>query len=71
MFNVLESITGTKYPEILRLKQKMYDFGADAAQMSGTGPTVFAISEKASRAKRIYNAVRGFVSETYLVRLVN
>lgn len=71
MFNVLEAITGAKYPEILKLKQKMYDFGADAAQMSGTGPTVFAISEKASRAKRIYNAVRGFVSETYLVRLVN
>ena len=71
MFNVLESITGGKYPEIFKLKQKMYEFGAEAAQMSGTGPTVFAITEKASRAKRIYNAVRGFVPESYLVRLVN
>lgn len=71
MFNVLESITGAKYPEILKLKQKMYEFGAEAAQMSGTGPTVFAVTEKASRAKRIYNAVSGFVPESYLVRLVN
>ena len=71
MFNVLEPVTASKYPEIVKLKEKMRKFGAEAVQMSGTGPTVFAITDKASRAKRIYNAVRGFVPETYMVRLVN
>jgi len=71
MFNVLEPVTAAKYPEITHLKEKMHKFGAQAVQMSGTGPTVFAITDKASRAKRIYNAVRGFVPETYIVRLVN
>ena len=71
MFNVLEPVTASKYPEIVKLKEKMRKFGADAVQMSGTGPTVFAITDKASRAKRLYNAVRGFVPETYMVRLVN
>ncbi|MFR4252181.1 MAG: 4-(cytidine 5'-diphospho)-2-C-methyl-D-erythritol kinase [Weissella confusa] len=71
MFNVLEPVTASKYPEIVKLKEKMRKFGADAVQMSGTGPTVFAIADKASRAKRLYNAVRGFVPETYMVRLVN
>ena len=71
MFNVLEPVTAAKYPEITHLKEKMHKFGAQAVQMSGTGPTVFAITDKESRAKRIYNAVRGFVPETYIVRLVN
>ena len=71
MFNVLEPVTASKYPEIVKLKEKMRKFGADAVQMSGTGPTVFAITDKASRAKRLYTAVRGFVPETYMVRLVN
>ncbi|MDR3190561.1 MAG: 4-(cytidine 5'-diphospho)-2-C-methyl-D-erythritol kinase [Lactobacillaceae bacterium] len=71
MFNVLEPITATKYPEVLKIKDKMVQFGADNAQMSGTGPTVFGLTNKESRAKRIQNALKGFVSETYIARLVN
>ncbi|MBM7617691.1 4-diphosphocytidyl-2-C-methyl-D-erythritol kinase [Weissella uvarum] len=70
MFNVLEPVTATRYPEITNLKIKMQKFGADAVQMSGTGPTVFAITNKQSRAKRIYNAVRGFVQETFIAHIV-
>jgi 4-diphosphocytidyl-2-C-methyl-D-erythritol kinase len=70
MFNVLEPVTAARYPEIVKIKDKMLQFGASAAQMSGTGPTVFGITDKASRAKRLYNAVKGFVPETYIARLV-
>lgn len=71
MGNSLEPITVQKYPEITRIKEKMLKFGADAAQMSGTGPTVFGISQKQSRAQHIYNSLRGFCDEVYLVRPFN
>ncbi|MGO2299573.1 4-(cytidine 5'-diphospho)-2-C-methyl-D-erythritol kinase [Paucilactobacillus nenjiangensis] len=68
MGNVLEPITAAKYPEIDHLKGKMMKIGSDAAQMSGTGPTMFAVCEKLSRAKRLTNSLKGFCSEVYLVR---
>lgn len=67
MGNVLEPITSHKYPEILRIKNKMISFGAQAAQMSGSGPTVFGVCTKYSRAQHVYNALRGFCQEVYLV----
>lgn len=70
MFNVLEPITIAKYPEIKILKDKMIKFGAPVVQMSGTGPTVFALTDKESKAKRIYNGVRGFVQETYITHII-
>jgi len=70
MFNVLEPITAAKYPEITTLKEKMVKFGAPVVQMSGTGPTVFALTDKESKAKRIYNGVRGFVQETYVAHII-
>ena len=71
MGNSLEPITIQQYPEIIRIKEKMINFGADAAQMSGTGPTVFGIATKQSRAQHIYNSLRGFCKEVYLVRPFN
>lgn len=67
MGNVLEPITSHKYPEILRIKNKMISFGAQTAQMSGSGPTVFGVCTKYSRAQHVYNALRGFCQEVYLV----
>lgn len=70
MGNVLEPLTMQYYPEIGRLKQKMIDLGADVAQMSGTGPTVFAICHTESRAKRIQNSIRGFCRDVHVVTLL-
>lgn len=53
MGNVLEQVTGKEHPEVLKIKDKIKQFGADAAQMSGTGPTVFGICSKSTRAKHI------------------
>lgn len=70
MGNVLEPVTMSIYPEIKRLKDKMVDLGADVAQMSGTGPTVFAICHTESRAKRIQNSIRGFCRDVHVVTLL-
>ena len=43
LFNDLESVTVTRYPEIAAIKKKMVEDGAVASLMSGSGPTVFGI----------------------------
>lgn len=68
MKNVLESVTIAQHPEIARLKNKMRSFGAEAVQMTGSGPTVFGICAKQSRAQHVFNSLRGFCSQVYLVR---
>ncbi|MCH4172404.1 MAG: 4-(cytidine 5'-diphospho)-2-C-methyl-D-erythritol kinase [Lactobacillus sp.] len=66
MGNVLEAVTARQYPEILRLKQKLLQFGADGAAMSGSGPTVYGLCASESRAKHVLNSMRGFCQEVYL-----
>lgn len=68
MGNALEPITAARHPDIRRIKEKMLQFGCDAAQMSGTGPTVFGVCRKYKRAVRVYNGLRGFCREVYIVR---
>lgn len=71
MGNALECVTSERYPQILQLKQKMLQAGAVAAQMSGTGPAVFGVTEKKSRAQRIVNSTRGFCREVFLVHPIS
>ncbi|WP_373471460.1 4-(cytidine 5'-diphospho)-2-C-methyl-D-erythritol kinase [Carnobacterium alterfunditum] len=66
--NALETVSAIKQPDIKRIKKKMLQFGADAALMSGSGPTVYALCEKYSKAQRVYNGLKGFCNEVYLVR---
>ena len=54
--------------KIQQLKDRMLKYGADAAMMSGSGPTVYALCHKYSRAKHVFNALKGFCDEVYLVR---
>lgn len=68
MANSLEEVTSTQHPQLLVIKERMLRAGALAAQMSGTGPTMFALTAKQSQARRIYNAMRGFCEEVYLVQ---
>lgn len=70
MGNVLEPVTMKNYPEIKTLKQRMLNQGADVVQMSGTGPTVFAICHNESRARRLHNSLCGFCHEVYLTMLL-
>lgn len=66
--NSLEETSIIRQPSIAKIKQKMISFGADAALMSGSGPTIFALCHKYSRAQRVYNGLKGFCNEVYLVR---
>lgn len=43
--NDFEASVGRTHPQILEIKQKLYDLGADYASMSGSGSTVFGIFE--------------------------
>lgn len=68
--NVLEEVTLRLYPEVAHLKETMLKLGADGVLMSGSGPTVFGLVSKESKAFRIYNGLRGFCKEVYAVRLL-
>ncbi|MDR0921043.1 MAG: 4-(cytidine 5'-diphospho)-2-C-methyl-D-erythritol kinase [Lactobacillales bacterium] len=70
MGNTLEDVTILKYPVIRQIKESMMKFGADVALMSGSGPTVFCLVKQEKRAQRIYNALKGFNDEVYLVRML-
>ena len=68
MGNSLEKITCIKHPQILKIKNAMLKSGAIAAQMSGTGPTVFGICPKRTQAQHVYNSLKGFCKDVYIVR---
>lgn len=70
MGNMLEDVTLDAYPEVRRLKECMYRLGADGVMMSGSGPTVFGLISKESKVARIYNGLRGFCKEVYVVRML-
>ncbi|TFJ93004.1 4-(cytidine 5'-diphospho)-2-C-methyl-D-erythritol kinase [Lentibacillus salicampi] len=69
--NALESVTFSLYPDVRRIKDKMLQTGADGAVMSGSGPTVVGLTSHFSKARRIYNGLRGFCDEVYVVRLLD
>lgn len=66
--NALEEISIRQQPDIKKIKEKMKKFGADVAVMSGTGPTVYGLTQQYSKAQRIVNGLKGFCKEVYLVR---
>lgn len=74
--NVLELVTGDKYPVIARIEAVMREYGAVNAMMSGSGPTVFGLFANPGAAQSAYEALRfGPASElakqVYLTNLFN
>lgn len=68
MGNSLEAVTINRHPVIQQIKDRMLKYGADISLMTGSGPTVFGLCSKYSRAQRVYNGLKGFCDEVYLVR---
>lgn len=56
--NVLESVTIKEYSIISQYKERMLSQGAMASQMSGSGPTVFALAESKEQAEKIAACMR-------------
>ncbi|MGM8215715.1 4-(cytidine 5'-diphospho)-2-C-methyl-D-erythritol kinase [Bacillaceae bacterium W0354] len=68
--NVLEPVTSSMHPEVQRIKEQMVRSGANGVLMSGSGPTVYALVKQQSRAERVYNSLRGFCQDVYVVRIL-
>lgn len=66
--NSLEEVTSERFPIVTKVKERMLRFGADGVVMSGSGPTVVGLCKNYSRAQRVYNGLKGFCDEVYLVR---
>lgn len=56
--NVLESVTGSKYPVIGEIEEAMENAGALRAIMSGSGPTVFGIFREREAAGAAMDMIR-------------
>ncbi|TRY24655.1 4-(cytidine 5'-diphospho)-2-C-methyl-D-erythritol kinase [Brevibacillus sp. LEMMJ03] len=70
MGNVLEEVTLAMHPQVRQIKELMEQSGADGVLMSGSGPTVFALVQKEAKVHRIYNALRGFVKDVFVARML-
>lgn len=68
--NVLENVTLDMQPQVRQIKDLMIASGADGVLMSGSGPTVFALVQKEAKVHRIYNALRGFVKDVFVARML-
>jgi len=68
--NTLEGVTAEKYPQILTIKRRLVNYGADGSLMTGSGPTVYGICRKQSRARRVFNSISGFCNEVYLAQSI-
>ena len=74
LFNDLEQVTIGKFPEIKTIKNALLDLGAEAALMSGSGPSVFGLFKDAQQATKAIHSIislrRRARWETFLVELL-
>ena len=74
--NVLELVTGRRYPVIGHLEETMMEKGAVNAMMSGSGPTVFGLFTNPRAAQEAYEYLRygegaALARQVYLTSLYN
>ena len=58
LFNSFESLIIKKYPEVGRIKNRLIEEGVLSALMSGSGPTVFGITQNKEEALKIYEKLK-------------
>lgn len=64
--NDLEEVIVIEDSEILVLKEKAYELGAVATQMTGSGPTVFALCDDLKTATEVYNGLEPLSTNVFL-----
>ncbi|WP_077329939.1 4-(cytidine 5'-diphospho)-2-C-methyl-D-erythritol kinase [Virgibacillus siamensis] len=69
--NALETVTFSLFPNVAQIKAKMLKAGAEGVLMSGSGPTMVGLVQHYSKAKRIYNGLRGFCEEVFIVQMLD
>lgn len=71
LYNDLESVTASMFPEIDRMKRLLLDLGARGALMSGSGPTVFGLFEDMRAGEKAYQALTSFdLQQKFLVEML-
>lgn len=65
--NALENVAIKKIPAIADLKNKMLNAGAKVALMSGSGPTVFALTDE-HNAKKISESVKDSGAQVFITK---
>lgn len=71
LYNMLEGVSGTAHPEIVRIKRRLQNLGAKGVLMSGSGPTIFGICKNREQAQFIYKKMRRTYKETFVVQSYN
>ncbi len=71
MYNVLEEITATMYPEIKTIEEKMYQNGAIVSMMSGSGPTVFGIYNDHTSVLNAYHILKKEYNKVYIAHTID
>jgi len=71
MVNVLEPVTGARYPGIKKVEQDLMEAGAEAAMMTGSGPTVFGVFREQRTAWQASQVMNKLYDQVYLVKTLN
>ncbi len=66
LFNDLEEVGLLEDETILKIKHTANKLGALASQMTGSGPTVFAVCDNLKLARNIYNSLKSIASSVFL-----
>ncbi len=67
MKNDLETVSMSKCPDILIIKNRLNDLGAMHSLMSGSGPSVVGFFSSHEAAAQAWQAIKGIYSESFLV----
>ena len=55
--NDLETVTTSRYPDIIEAKKALLHYGAKGALMSGSGPAVFGLFSDSDKAQKAYHLI--------------
>ena len=68
--NVFESVLPKEYAEVFDIKERLHRLNAEAAAMTGSGPTVFGLYRDEAAAKAAYENLAADYAQTFLTRFV-
>ena len=63
LYNDLERVVLPKHPQVLQVREQFQQQGVLGTMMSGSGPTVFALTESKAEAQRVQDAVRAAIAD--------
>lgn len=71
LINVFEPYVLKKYPKIKEIKDKFISYNAKGVQMSGSGPSVFALFTNKDDAIKAYEEMKKEHSQVYITKLID